>query len=195
MTDYFALLGVPRRPWLDEDALKEIFHAKTLEVHPDTRAGNGETTFAELNDAYRTLRDPRLRLGHLLKLTATGVDVPAAAGAEIPAALQRLFPIVSSATAGADAALQKLARASSALSRGLLHAEVVRTRQAVTDCLAELDELRHEALRELESLNGNDDDAWPADRLRRLQSTFAYLDRWIAQLQEKDFQLSAALIA
>ena len=35
MTDYFALLGETRRPWLDTEALKAKFLTLTASVHPD----------------------------------------------------------------------------------------------------------------------------------------------------------------
>jgi len=43
MTDYFALLDEPRRPWLDVSSLKQKFLARSSEVHPDrgVRVGAG----------------------------------------------------------------------------------------------------------------------------------------------------------
>ena len=35
MTDHFALLDEPRRPWIDADLLKEKFLALSSRVHPD----------------------------------------------------------------------------------------------------------------------------------------------------------------
>ncbi|MEY2546130.1 MAG: DnaJ domain [Verrucomicrobiota bacterium] len=57
MIDYFALLDQPRKPWLDLDALKEKYHALARQNQPDEK----------LNEAYRVLSDPKLRLEHLLK--------------------------------------------------------------------------------------------------------------------------------
>lgn len=56
MIDYFALLDQPRKPWLDVDLLKEKYHARAREAQPDQN----------VNEAYRVLRDPKLRLDHLL---------------------------------------------------------------------------------------------------------------------------------
>src|SRR5260370_36162164 len=75
MTDYFALLGEPRRPWLEPDSLKARFLALSAEAHPDRlhnapeaqkQAANQQ--YAELNSAYRCLREPKERLQHLLEL-------------------------------------------------------------------------------------------------------------------------------
>src|SRR6187402_2801403 len=67
MTDYFALLGEPRRPLLDPERIKDTFHRLSRERHPD-QAGGAIDAFAELNLAQETLRDPKLRLRHLLAL-------------------------------------------------------------------------------------------------------------------------------
>ena len=61
MIDYFALLDQPRAPWLDPDELKDIFHQKTLQAHPDAQASRPgadttEATFPNLNEAYQVFR-------------------------------------------------------------------------------------------------------------------------------------------
>ena len=75
MTDYFALLEEPRRPWLDADTLKRKFLARSSEVHPDRVHGASDAErrlanqrYTDLNSAYVCLREPRDRLRHLLEL-------------------------------------------------------------------------------------------------------------------------------
>ncbi len=75
MTDYFALLDEPRRPWIDPEPLKEKFLRLASDVHPDrvheaSAADKAEANrrYAEFNAAYQCLRDPKERLGHLLTL-------------------------------------------------------------------------------------------------------------------------------
>ena len=58
MTDYFALFGEARRPWLEPAELKEKYFARSRTAAPS----------AELNEAFRVLSDPKLRLHHLLTL-------------------------------------------------------------------------------------------------------------------------------
>ena len=65
MTDYFALFGEARRPWLDPAELKEKYFAFSRTAAPS----------AELNEAFRVLSDPKLRLQHLL--TLEGVELNA----------------------------------------------------------------------------------------------------------------------
>ena len=64
-TDYFTVLGLPRRPVLDEAALSETYYELSRGLHPDLHeTGTPEeqraslTNTALLNRAYRTLRDP-----------------------------------------------------------------------------------------------------------------------------------------
>ena len=77
--DFFAWLGMPRRPWLDPEAVKERFHTLSREHHPDQQAAgsNAETdaAFARLNAAQAALRDPKARLRCLLELEHPGVKV------------------------------------------------------------------------------------------------------------------------
>src|SRR5437016_5918391 len=75
MTDYFALLNEPRRPWLEVDSLKSKFFEISAEVHPDRVHGASEAEkqdanqrYVELNAAYNCLREPKSRLQHLLEL-------------------------------------------------------------------------------------------------------------------------------
>ena len=73
--DCFALLGEPRRPWLDAEALKAKFLTRSAEVHPDRVHQSSEADklaanqrYTELNAAYNCLREPRHRIRHLLEL-------------------------------------------------------------------------------------------------------------------------------
>ncbi|MBV9009688.1 MAG: DnaJ domain-containing protein [Verrucomicrobia bacterium] len=86
MTDYFALLDQPRRPWLDQEQLEAKYHELARDTHPD--ATPSSSGFAEVAAAYRTLRDPKLRLQHLLTLEG---KVPASASSDIPPDLVELF--------------------------------------------------------------------------------------------------------
>lgn len=60
-TDYYRMLGVDSQAGTQE--IISAFHKKAIEVHPDANAGlaGSSQPFIELNDAYRTLRDPALR--------------------------------------------------------------------------------------------------------------------------------------
>jgi curved DNA-binding protein CbpA len=189
MTDYFALLGQPRGPWLDPAALKEAYHRQTLHSHPDTATPDHENDFAELNEAYQVLEDPKRRLHHLLSLEN---GAPPSANQVIPQDLQELFLLIGALTQRANALREKIRTASNALSRSLLKPQIVELEKEVSDLRRKVRELNDTANGQLREINS----AWGDDRagqvvpLSNLYITFAYLGRWSAQLDELAFQLS-----
>ncbi len=79
-TDYFSFFGLPRKLNLDVAALEQDFYKLSRKLHPDlyARASGKEQEWSlekssQLNDAYRTLRDPISRTEYLLRLE--GVDL------------------------------------------------------------------------------------------------------------------------
>jgi molecular chaperone HscB len=74
-TDYFGVFGVPRKLALDTAELEARFHQLSWKLHPDNFAGASESEreraverSSQLNDAYRTLREPLSRVEYLLAL-------------------------------------------------------------------------------------------------------------------------------
>jgi molecular chaperone HscB len=74
-TDFFSFFGLPRRLELDEESLEREFYTLSRKLHPDvySRASAREQAWSlektsQLNDAYRTLKDPILRTEYLLML-------------------------------------------------------------------------------------------------------------------------------
>ncbi len=109
MTDHFALLGEPRRPWLDTDPLKAKFLALSAEAHPDRVHRAGDDTklaaterSAGLNAAYQCLRAPKERLFHLLCLE---LGQPPAKVEAVPSGLAELFMQANRLCAETDAVL------------------------------------------------------------------------------------------
>jgi molecular chaperone HscB len=71
--DYFAFFGLPQKLTLDLADLEQRFHSLSWKLHPDNfvRASEDERQLSldrssQLNDAYRTLRDPVARVEYLL---------------------------------------------------------------------------------------------------------------------------------
>jgi molecular chaperone HscB len=71
--DYFAVFGLPRKLWIGMDALEQKFLQLSWKLHPDKFVNASEEErelslkrSSELNDAYRTLRDPVARVEYLL---------------------------------------------------------------------------------------------------------------------------------
>ncbi len=73
--DFFAFFGLPQKLALDLGTLEQRFHSLSWKLHPDhfVRASESERQLSldrssQLNDAYRTLRDPVARVEYLLSL-------------------------------------------------------------------------------------------------------------------------------
>ncbi|HXJ05263.1 MAG TPA: Fe-S protein assembly co-chaperone HscB [Candidatus Acidoferrum sp.] len=71
--DYFALFEMPRKLWIEMNSLEQKFLQLSWKLHPDNFVNATETErelslkrSSELNDAYRTLRDPVARVEYLL---------------------------------------------------------------------------------------------------------------------------------
>lgn len=74
-TDYFSMLELPRKLWVEMPALEQKFLQLSWKLHPDKFVNASETErelslklSSELNDAYRTLRDPIARVEYLLRI-------------------------------------------------------------------------------------------------------------------------------
>ena len=190
MIDYFALLEQPRRPWLDSETLKEKYHELTKAVHPDRpSSANPDSDFANINEAYRVLLDPKLRLDHLLNLE--GIAPPS--HTNVPEQIADVFLDIGTLIQETDRLLARSAT-TTALSKALLRSEILKKQKLTADLLEKLENMYAGALKELKLL----DQTWtstdkvgaePSD-LSALSSRFAYLTRWIAQLKERKFQLS-----
>ncbi len=198
MTDFFALLDEPRRPWLEPESLKQKFLALSATVHPDRVHNLGEAEraaaqdrYTELNAAYNSLREPKERLHHLLQLElgALPKDVQ-----RIPSELMDLSLEIGRKCREADALLAEKAKATSPLlqvkffERGQELADQLQaTRQRVTA-------LNEQLVARLKQI----DSAWQSGeprpallpQLEELYRLFSYFARWDAQLQERAVRLS-----
>jgi molecular chaperone HscB len=80
-SDYFAMFELPRKLWVEMGALEKKFLQLSWKLHPDnyTNATPEEREISlrrssELNDAYRTLRDPVARVEYLLAIEGARVE-------------------------------------------------------------------------------------------------------------------------
>jgi DnaJ-domain-containing protein 1 len=200
MTDYFALLNEPRRPWLEADLLKQKFLAQSANLHPDKihSANDGEKNlaakkFAELNAAYNCLVEPKSRLLHLLEieLGAKPKDIQT-----IPTALADLFAEVASVCKSADQFLVEKNKTTSPLMQVQLFERGQDWIEKLNLLQRKLNELRDQVLSQLKSLDAK----WIADEenhrrellpnLEELYRLFSYFNRWQNQIQERVVQLS-----
>jgi curved DNA-binding protein CbpA len=189
MIDYFALLDQPRSPWLDPVGLKDAYHRKTLQAHPDTAASSDTDSFAELNEAYQALQDPKRRLHHLLELEG---HAPTSRDQTVPPELHVLFPAIGALAQRANLVLEKARTASNALSRSLLKPQILEVQKETKELRGKIQQFSDVSLAQLRQINSR----WaknPSDEIASLSNlyfAFAYLTRWAAQLDEIAFQLS-----
>jgi curved DNA-binding protein CbpA len=200
MTDHFALLNEPRRPWLDADLLKQKFLPLSANAHPDrihsaSEADRADATkkFTELNAAYNCLAEPKLRLLHLLELElgAKPKDIQT-----IPTALADLFAEVATTCRNTDTFLHEKRKATSPLVQVQLFERGQDWVEKLNGLQRKLNELREKFSGELKSL----DTQWiSADaisqreilpKLEELYRLFGYFNRWNNQIQERVVQLS-----
>jgi hypothetical protein len=140
--------------------------------------------FAYINEAFRVLVDPKARLQHLLKLegiVASADAVPETLGdvfLETGTLIQEIDLLISRTTANS-------------LSKALRQPEILEAKKLAADLLDKLQGIYESALEELRKF----DQLWTsthqiAPELSALSAKLAYLTRWIAQLEERQFQLS-----
>ncbi len=79
--DYFAFFGLPYKLNLDTAKLEREFYSLSRHLHPDINAvsTDQEQTWSlekssQLNDAYRTLKDPITRTAYLLRLQGVQME-------------------------------------------------------------------------------------------------------------------------
>ncbi|OHC66207.1 MAG: Fe-S protein assembly co-chaperone HscB [Rhodocyclales bacterium GWA2_65_20] len=111
--DHFQLFGLPRTYALDGDALERLYRDVQARVHPDKHAHRGDADrriamqwATQVNEAYRTLRDPLLRARYLLHLGGHDpkIETNTAMPAEFLMRQMELRETVAEARAAGDAA-------------------------------------------------------------------------------------------
>jgi curved DNA-binding protein CbpA len=204
MTDYFALLGESRRPWIDPDALKNKFLSLSTQYHPDRVHEQGGQArqdanhkYAELNAAYQCLSHTKERLLHLITLEsgASPRDIQ-----RIPPGTMEYFMEVAQLCKQLDLFLTERKNVTSPLlkvrlfEQGLDWAEKVSAlRKVLTGFSSRLED-------ELKSLNHVWDEqagpsparsqTLPLERLEQIYRTMSFLSRWDSHLQEKSVLLT-----
>jgi curved DNA-binding protein CbpA len=186
MIDYFALLRQPHQPLLDDRVLEQAFHERARLLHPDAAGANEGDEFAQLNTAFNVLRDPHLRLRHLLELE--GVTP---AKELLAPELVELFSRAAEISHQAKAEIAKKRSSDSAIARSV--AQLKRS-QIGAELVSVLRELEANALRaqsDLEDLNAlwDKERAAAVAKVIQLQQRFTVLHRWMDTLGELQFEL------
>ena len=201
MTDFFALLNVPRRPWLDPESLKQRFLALSADFHPDRIHGDesqkraAQDRYTQLNAAYTCLRNPRERLSHLIELERG--EKPSELQ-NVPADLMTLFLEIGDSCRRVDQFLSE----KSAATSPLLKVQFFQRGQELSDHLAlirdRLNASRDSLIASVQRLDREWDpmsSTNPSSRsdllnqLQELRRLLGFFDRWLSQVQERLVQL------
>ena len=199
MTDYFALLNVPRRPQIDLEALKASFHALSAQTHPDRMAAaapaerqQAADAYTQLNEAYQTLKEPKTRLQLLITLESGRKPGDSQ---KLPDSLMAMFARIGPLLRQADALVKLKSNSTSALERALTMAKALPCLQQINQARTQLQQQRDQLTSALDQL----DELWtPTEKIageliiraEGLYHHFGFLDRWLAQLQEREFELT-----
>ena len=206
MTDAFALLDEPRRPWLDAEALKQKVLPLSSAVHPDRFHSAAESErqratarYAELNAAYNILREPKERLLHLIELEAGAKpnDVQ-----RIPPGTMDLFVEVGQLCRDVDSFIVERARVTSPLLKVQMFERGMEWTDKLQALQQRINAKRDELSAELQQMNPVWDSApavgspqrvaaLPLERLEQIYRVLSYVARWAEQIQERNVQLAA----
>lgn len=205
MTDAFALLGLPRRPWLNPDDVQRSFHERSAAWHPDRHHGEPDAQrleagriYAELNAAHQLLREPRDRLLHLFEIESGSRprDIQ-----RIPPGTMDLFVEVGQTCRDCDAFLQRRDPAASPMLKLKSMKEAMEWADRLSSVLARVKEKESALLDELRGMNAAWDNApspgdsarlpaLPMDRLEQCYRALSYVSRWIGQVRERVVQIA-----
>jgi len=178
MNDPFELLGLPRRPWLDEGAIRTAFQEQARHWHPDAPGGDADR-FAAINAAQAALSEPAVRLQLLVG------DAPLPAMPPDPALGFR----VGSGIRDADAAAARRAACRTALELALIASDLAAARLALQGLRREVEQSLVSARESLRTLDVQWPDVSPG-RLAEAAAEFRFLRRWLVQLRERELALS-----
>jgi molecular chaperone HscB len=187
-TDYFGFFGWPQKLTIDPALLEEQFHKLSWKLHPDNfvRANEEERNLSldrssQLNDAYRTLRDPIARIEYLLlrlglrKEGTTKQQAP-------PELLEEVFELNES--------LDEL-REARAEGSGIesLRARLIEAQNNFKEKLSEVDAELADVAREWDAaLDANADDATQNALLARMNEILnrrSYIRNLVASVQKE----------
>ena len=187
-TDYFALFGMPRKLWIEMNALEQKFLQLSWKLHPDNFVNATEQErelslkrSSELNDAYRVLGDPVARVEYLLGIENMRKEGEHKQKAP-PELLEEVFELNES--------LDELREAKfSGSDLGALKSRLVSAEKNFGEKLAEVDAQLQTTAREWDALiDANADDAILKKlmaRLNELLNRRSYIRNLVASVQKE----------
>ena len=200
MSDCFELLGVARRPWLDEEELKARFMELSAVSHPDRVHQDGaeekqsaHDRFSALNQAYQRLRDPKDRLLHLLELELRS---ELSQVERLPSGAMDTYLAAGQACRECDGFLAERAATTSPMVKLRFFEQGMEWVDRIQGYRRQMESTRESLFNELKTMN----QAWegpathratlPVARLEEIYRELSYLLRWINQLQDRLVRLT-----
>jgi hypothetical protein len=183
MIDYFALLGIERRPAITEETVKGAYFHKSEALHLDP-ARSGEV-FA-VNAAFQAIANPATRIQHLLTL-----EFGDARGGEIAPDLGKLFGIIVEVLQIADQELGSLSVRSSPILRALAYQRLDGLREKLNQAEKELSQRESALLAEVARL----DQSWfqspvhARHPLAQVALGLTFIQKWSSQVRERKIRL------
>jgi tetrahydromethanopterin S-methyltransferase subunit G len=183
MIDYFALLGVERRPAITEEILKEAYFRKSESLQSDS-AESGE--LSAVNAAFRTIANPAMRIQHLLKL-----EFGDPGGGKIGADLGELFGLIVIVLQNADQELASLSAQSSPILRALAYRKLDGLRQQLEQVERELSQRESGLLAEVARLDQSwlEDTAHARPPMAQIALDLTFVQKWLSQVRERKIRL------
>ena len=194
MTDYFELLGLPKKPWLPEEEVKAAFISKAAKFHPDRHheatdedRSDAQQQYTLLNEAQLCLGQARSRLRHLLELER-GTRITDLQ--EMPDELVNLFKQITGQFKAADEFLKRRSAITSPLLLVALLDQSDSIQKSLNETKLALLEWKtriEECIHEIDSVwqNGTNSNGKLLDRLETSYRILSFLERWQEQAQNR----------
>jgi hypothetical protein len=183
MIDYFALLGIERRPAITEESLKRAYFGKTESLRLDHAEAD---IFSSLNMAFRVISNPATRIQHLLKL-----EFGDARGGQIGSELGELFGNVAETLQKVDLEFGSLSAESSALLRALAFHRMDGARERLIRTENALSLQERGLLSDLDQLDRiwSEDSARCRESLVQMALSLTFVQKWLSEVRERKIRL------
>jgi len=184
VTDAFAELEIPRRPWVEPDLITSRFRQLATAAHPDK--GGSDDRLARLNQARQILASPGHRLRHLAL-----VSFPDHLPRKTLAPDWALFESVGHLCQRVREWSTRRGAATSALEKAVVLTAAIPLRQKAVDAL----EIIRRAEEKIDSDIRQLDERWPhisADEMLELADAWTFLERSGASLRDAAAILNGA---
>ena len=183
MIDYFALLGIERRPAFAEETVKGAYFHKSESLRLDP--ARSSEVFA-INAAFQAIANPATRIQHLLTL-----EFGDASGGEISSDFGKLFGTIAEVLHFADQELGSLSARSSPILRAFAYQRLDGLREKLDQAEKELSQRESALLAEVDRL----DQSWfessvhTRHPLAQVALGLTFVQKWISQVRERKIRL------